>query len=188
MRVYMGCTKFINLNIFCVRPFQKWCMQIFCVKFTSQLWGPWSFQKGTWTTQSARQKILWSNETNLAWMQSAMSGENQAQLITRLTPSLPWSMVEAALCYGDVFRGRNCETGKDRGNNEWNQIQANPWWDPASDWGEDLHSSRTITTSIQPKQHWNRFRTRMWKSLSSFESHWKSVEKLEDCSSRPIPF
>ena len=28
------------------------------------------------------------------------------------------------------------------------------------DCGEDLHSNRTMTPSIQPKQHWNGFRTR----------------------------
>jgi hypothetical protein len=32
-----------------------------------------------------------------------------------------------------LFSGRDWETGKDRGNNEWTHIQANPWWEPASE-------------------------------------------------------
>ena len=35
-----------------------------------------------------------------------------------------------------------------------------------SDCGEDLRSNRTMTPSIQLKQHWNDFRTRTWKFLS----------------------
>jgi hypothetical protein len=50
-----------------------------------------------------------------------MSGENQAQLITLLTPSQWWWQHNAM---GMIFSGRDWETGKDRGNNEWSKIQA----------------------------------------------------------------
>ena len=43
-------------------------------------------------------------------------------------------MVVAASCYGGCFSvagtGETCE---DRGNNEWSQIQENPWGEPASE-------------------------------------------------------
>ena len=34
---------------------------------------------------------------------------------------------------GMLFSSRDWGTGKDRGNNEWGQIQANSWWEPASE-------------------------------------------------------
>ena len=51
------------------------------------------------------QKVLWADETKmelLAKMQNATFGANPTQHITQRTPSLLWSMVEAASCYGDV--------------------------------------------------------------------------------------
>jgi len=76
-----------------------------------------SLQKGMWKTLRASDKILYGlmrwKLNSLAWMQSATSGGNQAQLITHPTPSWPWSMVVAASCYGDDFQrqGLGCLLG-----------------------------------------------------------------------------
>jgi hypothetical protein len=57
------------------------------------------------------------------------------------------------------------------------------------DWGEDLRSNRTMTPRIQPKQRWNCFRKRMWKSLSGpsyspdlnpIENLWKDLNPIEN--------
>ena len=51
-------------------------------------------------SQTIRNKILWSDETNinsLSWIPSIASGGN-------LAPSLLWCMVVAASCCGDVFQ------------------------------------------------------------------------------------
>ena len=70
--------------------------------------GSHSWEKGMWKTLRTWDKrfrglIRWKLNC-LAWMQSTMSVGNRAQLITRLTPSLPWSMVVAASWFGDAFQ------------------------------------------------------------------------------------
>ena len=109
---------------------------------------------------------------SLAWMQSATSGRNQAQLNTHITPSLPWSMVVAASYCGDAFQLQGL--GDLKGKRE-------QWMEPNTgkslsrtcfrvqktlECGEDLHFNWIMTPIIQPKKHWNGFRTRTWKSLS----------------------
>jgi hypothetical protein len=65
-------------------------------------------QKGMWKTQIIRQKIMWSDETNILLVCLSAKRyfwkKKQAQLFTHLTPSLLWSMVVAASCYGDAFQ------------------------------------------------------------------------------------
>ena len=64
---------------------------------------------------------------------------------------------------GMFFNSRDWETGKDRGT--MNGAKCRQIHDERAqttlDWGKDLRSNRTITPSIQPKQRWNGFRTRM---------------------------
>ena len=48
--------------------------------------------------------LMRRNFNCLAWIQSATSGGNRAQLSTHLTPSLPWRMVVAESCCGYAFQ------------------------------------------------------------------------------------
>ena len=106
-------------------------------------------------------------------MQNTMSGGNRAQLITHLTLSLHlkgWWWQHHAM--GMLFSGRDWETCQDRGNNEWSQIPANPWGEPASECKRSSTVAKIYVPtgqwppSIQLKQHRNGFKTRTWKSLS----------------------
>ena len=72
-------------------------------------WQPaWSLPKCTWKTlrlwEIKFSGLIKQRLNSLAWMQSVMSGGNQALVITCLIPSLQWSMVVTALCCGDVFQ------------------------------------------------------------------------------------
>ena len=59
---------------------------------------------------------------------------------------------------GTLVRIKGTMNGaKYRQNLEENLLQMQKTFDC----GEDLRSNRTMTPSIQPKQHWNGFRTRM---------------------------
>ena len=56
-----------------------------------------------WEHEAKDSVVSWDENWTLDWMQNATSGGNRAQHITKRTPSLPWSKVVAASCYGDVF-------------------------------------------------------------------------------------
>ena len=51
----------------------------------------------------AKDSVGWWDGNWTLWMQNATSGRTRAQLMTHLIPSLPWSMVVVALCYGNAF-------------------------------------------------------------------------------------
>ena len=154
----------------------------------------WSLQKGTWKTLRSRGKtfcgLMRWKLNSLAWMQSFKSGGNRAQLINHLTPSLPWSMVVAASCYGDVFQLQwDWETCKDRRNKEWSQVQTNPWGEPAS---ECKKPETVVKIYIPTGQAHSQSNTGMASEQESespcvaqpkhrLESHWESVERLEYC-------
>ena len=125
---------------------------------------------------------------SLAWMQSATSGGNRAQ-ITHLTPFLTWSMVLAQHhAMGMLFSTKDWNISWIEGTmngDKSKQILEEKWrscfrMQQNLDCGEDLSSNRTMTAIIQPKQHWNGFRTRSWKSLSgpAEAQTWNPTENL----------
>ena len=95
------------------------------------------------------------------------------------------------------FSGRSWETCEDRGNDEWSQAEANPWGEPASEckrcwtavkiyvptgqWSQAYSQSNTGMASEQ--QH-----ERPWviQPKPRPESHWESVERLDDCCSSTL--
>jgi len=127
---------------------------------------------------------------SLAWMQSASSGGNRAQLIAYLIPSLLWSMVvmlwghggytvklphamgKQHYAMGMLFSSRNWETCKDRWNNEWSQIQENHWGEPASECKRPWPVAKIYVPTGQWPQEYRQSNTgmasekRTWKSFS----------------------
>ena len=75
---------------------------------------------------------------------------------------MPWG------CFSVVGTRRLVVIEGTMNESKYRQILEENWLQNAKDlrlqW--DLHSNRTMTSSIRPKQQWNSFRTRMWKSLS----------------------
>ena len=99
---------------------------------------------------------------------------------------------------GMLFSTRDWETCKDRGNNEWSQIQANSWGEPASEWKTPETAVKIYILTGQWPQAYSQSNTRMDSEQEHespqvaqpkprLESHWESVERLEDCCSPMLP-
>ena len=81
---------------------------------------------------------------------------------------------------GMLFSSRDWETGKDRGNEEWNQIRGKSLMrtcfrvQTTLDWGEDLHSNRTMTLSTQTRQRRSGFG--LEPDLNPLEHLWRDLK------------
>ena len=144
--------------------------------------GSQSWEKGTWlhlefvkrhmkdSEHETKDSVVWWNENWTLWP------ECKALLLAETEhSSLPiehhpyreawWWQHHALGCYSAVGTGKLVRIeGAINGAKSLRRtcLRVQKTWEC----GKSLHSSRTMTPSIQPKQHWNGFRTRMWKSLS----------------------
>ena len=59
-------------------------------------------------------------------------------------------------------------------------MEPNPWWEPTSEFKWPFCSNSTMNSRKQSKQHWNSFRTIIWKSLScpAKAQNWILFENL----------
>ena len=111
----------------------------------------WSLQKVMWKAESMRQKILWSDEMKIElWPECKalrlVETEHSSSPINHHPYPEAWWWQHHAM--GMLFSSRNWETCKDRWNNEWSQIQENPWGEPASECKRALTAAKVYVPTF----------------------------------------
>ena len=124
-------------------PLRKWHMTA-CLEFAKTHWKH---------SESLRQKILWSGDENWTlWLDckafAKAQTEHSSSPIEHHPQQEAWWWQHRAM--GMLFSCRDWETCKDWGNNEWSQIQANPWGEPT----EEGKRTWTVVNIYVPAGQW----------------------------------